>query len=114
MAVQQHQSIRAALDEEVKPLILRRMQSILLLSIVAIALSIGIDAALGRWHPFLFPLQLVGMIAYGLGAFVLRQYGAARGWSWVRAAVVVCAAMMLVETSSIDIATGGARCSSIR
>ena len=83
------------------------MQAILLLAVVAIALSIGIGVALGRSQPLLLPLQLIGMIAYGLGAFVLRRYGAARGWRWVRAAVVVCAAMMLVETSSIDIATGG-------
>ena len=83
------------------------MQAILLLAVVAIALSIGIGVALGRSQPLLLPLQLAGMIAYGLGAFVLRRYGAARGWRWVRAAVVVCAAMMLVETASIDIATGG-------
>jgi len=106
LTAQEHRSIRAALDEEMKPLLLRRMQAVLLLSFVAACISMGMDVGLGRTEPLLFLLRIVGVVTYGFGALILKRWGTRRRWSWVRAAAVASAAMMLIETSAIDLATG--------
>ncbi len=101
------ESIRAALDEETTPLLVRRAEAIVLVSAGGILAGMLLDAVLARPQPqFLFSIRLAAVVTYAFALFVLERLGAAGDASRVRQAAVVSAAIMCVETAAIDLAAG--------
>lgn len=53
-------------------------------SIVAVGISLYIASKLVAWIPFIksykFPLELIGVVLYGIGAFYAGGYGVERMW----------------------------------
>jgi len=105
--VQADESIRAALDQETTPLLVRRVQAVVLLSAAGVLAGMLVDALLGRVAPpFVFSIRLAAVVTYAFALFVLARIGATGSCAQARQAAVVAAAIMAVETSAIDIATG--------
>jgi signal transduction histidine kinase/DNA-binding response OmpR family regulator len=100
-------SIRAALDEEATPLLMRRSEAVVLLSAGGILAGMVVDALLGSQQaPLLFSIRLAAVLTYGVTLFVLERLGRGGNSRRVRQAAVVAAAIMCVETTAIDMAAG--------
>jgi signal transduction histidine kinase/DNA-binding response OmpR family regulator len=105
--VQADESIRAALDAETTPLLVRRVQAVVLLSAGGVIAGILVDVILGRvTPPLVFPIRCAAVGTYAFAIFVLARLHATGTCAQVRQAAVVCASIMCVETAAIDMATG--------
>jgi signal transduction histidine kinase/DNA-binding response OmpR family regulator len=102
----QREGVRAALEDEAKPLVLARIQAVLWLALTAVATSVAFDVHLGR--PGLGPLVAlkVGSIsAYAVGLVVLWQVRAAR-WPVAITAATACVGLTCLVTGAIGRLTG--------
>jgi signal transduction histidine kinase/DNA-binding response OmpR family regulator len=107
--VEHDRSIRAALDEEMQPLLVRRVQAVVLLAAGGILAGMVGDAVLDRTlPPTLTAIRIAAVLTYAFALYVLERFHSEGSWARVRRAAVVSAAIMAVETSAIDIATGEA------
>ena len=105
--MQHEDGIRAALDAEARPLLVRRVSVVVVLSAAGILLGMLADVVLGRTQPaLLLSFRLAAVATYAFTIFVLTRVGASGDWRRVRAAAAVAAAIMAVETSAIDMAAG--------
>src|SRR5262245_49823209 len=96
-SVQHDESIRAALDAETTPLLVRRAEAVVLLSAGGILAGMLVDAFLGRSGPqFLFSIRVAAVLTYGFALYVLEHFGRRGDWSQVRRAAVVSAAIMAI------------------
>jgi signal transduction histidine kinase/CheY-like chemotaxis protein len=110
--VQHDDEIHAALHAEATPLLVRRMQAIVLLSAAGILVGVVADAVLGHsLPPLLFWMRLTAIPTYAFTIWVLARVGASGEWPRIRAAAIVAAAIMCAETSAIDMAIGEAEMS---
>ncbi len=101
------EEIRAALESEARPLLLRRVSVVVALSAAGILAGMIADVAMGRPQPILLlSFRWTAVATYAFTLFVLDRIGASAEWTRVRAAAVIAAAIMTVETSAIDMAAG--------
>jgi GAF domain-containing protein len=80
--VQADESIRATLDAETIPLLVRRVQAIVLLSAAGVVAGLVVDAVLGRvTPPLVFPIRLAAVVTYAFALFVLARLRKQGGWT---------------------------------
>ncbi|MCC6849876.1 MAG: response regulator [Deltaproteobacteria bacterium] len=102
-----HASIRAAVDQESTPLVVRRSLAVMALAAVGILTGVALDAAFGRvTKPLVLPVRLAGVAAYVLAMLGLMTFLRGGSWRAVRRMAVLCAALSCVVTAAIDLATG--------